>query len=256
MLRRTQQSHAAELWNYMQGDLSMPVGRLAFAIVPLGALCLVSCSWTPRPEAGGSTETPDTVGLLERARVKSLARKRWRKDGRSLVRRVELIESEALSKALKGCRAFRVKVHNPMARIAGRPFFPHTLVLDGETAIFLENGREPGENADRMAADLLTKKGARVSSADQLRQLVEAFAELRALELQEGMPSHPRAREVTKPEDWKFVISETKDGWQVSCSFLTDEIISSFARYRFQVRRDGLIVPKFIKRLFAALGYA
>ena len=204
----------------------------------------------------------EETDLLEKAM--QLAEKQWATpadrslwNGKSVVREVKLIESEALSKALPGCTAFRVKVYNPRSEKTGRPFFPHTLVLDDETTLFLENGKFPVEKPDKVAAELLARKGGRASNAQEVRQRVETFAELRGLKLQEGMPPHQRAQQSTKPEDWKVTISKAKDGWQVSCVFLTDPYIGGYAQYHFQIRQDGRMVPKFVNWVFKrAGGYA
>ena len=204
----------------------------------------------------------EETDLLEKAM--QLAEKQWATpadrslwNGKSVVREVKLIESEALSKALPGCTAFRVKVYNPRSEKTGRPFFPHTLVLDDETTLFLENGKFPVEKPDKVAAELLARKGGRASNAQEVRQRVEAFAELRGLKLQEGMPPHQRAQQSTKPEDWKVTVSKTENGWQISCVFLIDPYLGWYAEYHFQIRQDGRMVPKFVNWVFKrAGGYA
>jgi hypothetical protein len=192
----------------------------------------------PQTTSAPTMVTEDEGKRLATARA--AADQKW-KD----VREVKSIGSNRLKNLLPKMDLFCVAVFNPISVTAGRPTFLHTLVLTPGDKVFI------GSDAD--ACELLSKAGAKPADAVDALNATMAFGGLRNYPCRTRAPSGIPQK--TAAKNWDIIIEEAKDGWSVSCTFMTDPTIQLCQRYHITITREGVLTAKVGEFISASGGY-
>ena len=108
---------------------------------------------------------------------------------------------------------------------------------------------------DGQAAVALRGLRPKVADVGEATDLVLAFGELRAYALQ-LKPRKAKPGDARKSNGWNMIITETRDGWQFQCTFMTDPKIQHCVRYTITVSRTGKLTVKKGRTVYASARYA
>ncbi len=160
------------------------------------------------------------------------------------VKTVTPIESVRLRQLLPKADLFCVEVLNPGAK-AGRGTFLHTLVMTPEGSTFVET--------DAQACDVFSRLGLKPADPLDALCLALAFGQLRNYVLctDPAAAGNPKA----DPANWNILVRQDKEGWLISCTFITDPTISLCQRYQIAVSAKGVLSVKDSKTISTVTFY-
>jgi len=126
--------------------------------------------------------------------------------------------------------------------------FSHSESLD---CLAICDGRPRYLDSDQSAARFINLEHGKVGSAAGAKELVQAFSELRGYEHVEREPDRTNVlSRKPKPDDWTYLLRETKHGWEISCTFLISLNGEVYTRYSFSVSPDGSFAIRSAESVF------
>ena len=153
-----------------------------------------------------------------------------------------VLEPEA-QELLGEIKAFRVRVANPMSRIAGPGSFGKTLIQDGETTLYLNSYEE-------VASFLSSRKLCIVSDERSARRALAALAQLSELQVptaEHRAAASPVSSKHFSARDWETAISPGPSGWHAEAAYLVDEEVYHFARLAITFSKTGELSLSLVK---------